>query len=93
MKTIFLSSIALLITWSDPVAAQGQPSALREVIAEACAASDADLVGKRLERECRASLSDQARTGARTLNWSKSGRAVELAVTREGRTEILLAAR
>ena len=67
---------------ATPVAAQNVPTSVRDRIAEACVASDADLVGKRLASECRIALQAQAKAGHQQLSWSTKGRTVVLVASR-----------
>ncbi|MFC7537771.1 hypothetical protein ACFQPG_10400 [Sphingomonas sp. GCM10030256] len=76
-----LSALSAFVL-ATPVQAEPRSAALRDRIAESCAASDVDLVGKRLARQCRAALWEQARAGRPQLVYQRRGKAIAIVALR-----------
>ena len=79
MNRTIIIALAALVPLSSPALAESvkQPS-LNDRIADLCTASDVDLVGKRLARECRAAV--RAQEEQRLASAKKESESVRVAL-------------
>ena len=82
MNRTIIIALAALLPLSAPVMAESSKASVNDRIADLCTASDADLVGKRLAKQCRAAVRAQWQEEQRLATAKKQGETVQVALRR-----------